>query len=285
MADLRKIFLSHYEGSNFVVQQRASVLLWIQLLLLPIIFIFIIINLLRLKQGPMVAMITIDMVFALSMVTGIWLIKTGRYSISVLLNTICVTTLTVIGHLIRLPSQITTGSNSFSYLIFGVIVFVGMFGTRRTLVAVFALFTALTTGIFLYLMDHSSNELFFINTANTMNLYITMIVVFALSWLSNKITDTAMSITEAKIEKNKQLNKQLERKIEKKSDALRVSVEQNILLKGLLPICASCKKVRDDQGYWNQIEEYVSARSEADFSHSICPDCYKVLYGNLEDDD
>ena len=49
-------------------------------------------------------------------------------------------------------------------------------------------------------------------------------------------------------------------------------------LSGLLPICASCKKIRDDQGYWNQIEAYIKERSEARFSHGICPDCAKRLY-------
>jgi hypothetical protein len=47
---------------------------------------------------------------------------------------------------------------------------------------------------------------------------------------------------------------------------------------GLLPICASCKKVRDDNGYWNQIEAYIKVHSEADFTHSICPDSAKKLY-------
>ncbi len=49
-------------------------------------------------------------------------------------------------------------------------------------------------------------------------------------------------------------------------------------LSGLFPICASCKKIRDDQGYWNQIESYISEHSEAEFSHSICPDCQEKLY-------
>jgi hypothetical protein len=49
-------------------------------------------------------------------------------------------------------------------------------------------------------------------------------------------------------------------------------------LRGLLPICASCKKIRDDRGYWSQMEIYISQHSEADFSHSICPDCMKTLY-------
>lgn len=54
-------------------------------------------------------------------------------------------------------------------------------------------------------------------------------------------------------------------------------------LSGLLPICASCKKIRDDKGYWNQIETYISSHSAAEFSHSICPDCIKKLYPELAD--
>jgi hypothetical protein len=50
------------------------------------------------------------------------------------------------------------------------------------------------------------------------------------------------------------------------------------ILRGLLPICASCKKIRDDNGYWMQIEGYIKDHSEANFTHSICPDCAKRLY-------
>lgn len=50
------------------------------------------------------------------------------------------------------------------------------------------------------------------------------------------------------------------------------------LLSGLLPICAACKKIRDDKGYWNQIESYIHEHSEAEFSHGMCPDCAKSLY-------
>jgi hypothetical protein len=49
-------------------------------------------------------------------------------------------------------------------------------------------------------------------------------------------------------------------------------------LSGLLPICSSCKKIRDDEGYWQQIEEYIRDHSEADFTHGICNDCVKELY-------
>ncbi|MDO9209343.1 MAG: GAF domain-containing protein [Deltaproteobacteria bacterium] len=57
-------------------------------------------------------------------------------------------------------------------------------------------------------------------------------------------------------------------------------------LKGIFPICASCKKIRDDKGYWRQIEAYIRDHSEAEFSHGICPDCMKKLYGDfLEKED
>ena len=54
------------------------------------------------------------------------------------------------------------------------------------------------------------------------------------------------------------------------------------ILKGFLPICSSCKKIRDDNGYWNQIESYISDHSEAKFSHGICEDCCEELYGNYD---
>ena len=52
-------------------------------------------------------------------------------------------------------------------------------------------------------------------------------------------------------------------------------------LSGLLPICASCKKIRDDHGYWNQIESYIRDHSKVEFSHSICPECAKKLYPEI----
>ncbi|MBI5897092.1 MAG: hypothetical protein HZB24_14180 [Desulfobacterales bacterium] len=53
-------------------------------------------------------------------------------------------------------------------------------------------------------------------------------------------------------------------------------------LRGLLPLCAFCKKVRDDQGYWNQIEAYVAQHSHADFSHGICPECAQKYFPDME---
>ncbi len=52
-------------------------------------------------------------------------------------------------------------------------------------------------------------------------------------------------------------------------------------LQGLLPICSTCQRIRDDKGYWNRIESYISEHSEVEFSHGICPECAEKLYPDL----
>ena len=62
---------------------------------------------------------------------------------------------------------------------------------------------------------------------------------------------------------------------------LQNALENVKLLSGLLPICMWCKKIRDDQGYWNAIEHYLGQHSEAEFSHGICPDCKRKYSGEM----
>jgi hypothetical protein len=69
------------------------------------------------------------------------------------------------------------------------------------------------------------------------------------------------------------------------AQALRDALSQVKTLSGLIPICASCKKIRDDKGYWNQLETFIQEHSEAEFSHGICPDCMKKLYGVVLEED
>ena len=62
---------------------------------------------------------------------------------------------------------------------------------------------------------------------------------------------------------------------------LQKAQEEVNLLSGLLPICATCKKIRDDNGYWNRMESYISSHSKVKFSHGICPDCAQKSYPDL----
>lgn len=72
--------------------------------------------------------------------------------------------------------------------------------------------------------------------------------------------------------------KRAEQEREKLIFSLRNALSNIRTLSGLLPICASCKKIRNDKGYWEQIESYVRDHSEVSFSHGICPDCFNTLY-------
>ena len=74
----------------------------------------------------------------------------------------------------------------------------------------------------------------------------------------------------------------VEKELVHERNELQKALSEIKTLSGLLPICVSCKKIRDDKGYWNQMELYIRDRSEAEFSHSICPICAEKLYGHLK---
>ncbi|MCG8615844.1 MAG: response regulator [Desulfobacterales bacterium] len=67
-------------------------------------------------------------------------------------------------------------------------------------------------------------------------------------------------------------------KLSRTMNDLKHALDEIKTLNGLIPICAACKKIRDDQGYWEEVETYISERSGATFSHGICPDCRDELY-------
>ncbi len=87
--------------------------------------------------------------------------------------------------------------------------------------------------------------------------------------------------TNRELEKEIRERKHLEQTREDLIASLQSALKEVKTLSGFLPICSSCKKIRDDKGYWNQVEKYIGDRSRAQFSHSICPDCAEELYGEI----
>lgn len=85
-----------------------------------------------------------------------------------------------------------------------------------------------------------------------------------------QIIDLLFSTYEAIVQKNMEL--------ERLNRELKVANEQITTLSGLIPICSKCKKVRNDDGYWMEVEEYVSTHTQAGFTHGICNDCLQLLY-------
>lgn len=83
-----------------------------------------------------------------------------------------------------------------------------------------------------------------------------------------------------KTEKTNQLLEEKVQLLDQSNQDLKKALDTVKVLSGLLPICASCKKIRDDKGYWNQLETYISSHSDTEFTHSLCPDCLETMYGD-----
>jgi len=95
----------------------------------------------------------------------------------------------------------------------------------------------------------------------------------------DKIAGLQVQFETEKKEKEAEIYRLKNVELSKMNDELRDALAHVNRLQGMLPICASCKKVRDDDGYWQQIESYISDHSEAKITHGICPECMIKLYG------
>ena len=88
---------------------------------------------------------------------------------------------------------------------------------------------------------------------------------------------------ESSRDKYSRLLKEKNEVLSKEKELLEKALGEIKPLSGLLPICCHCKKIRDDQGYWQQVETYVGSHTHADFSHGICPECFKKLYPEYQE--
>ncbi|MCK5404015.1 MAG: cache domain-containing protein [Desulfobulbaceae bacterium] len=112
-------------------------------------------------------------------------------------------------------------------------------------------------------------------------IYISVSILILIAFLAIYIIRHGLTETARRRVAEKEVKKyhdQLEELVGERTAALHEALAEVKKLSGFLPICASCKKIRDDKGYWNQIETYIQAHSEAEFSHGICPDCAERLY-------
>ena len=99
----------------------------------------------------------------------------------------------------------------------------------------------------------------------------------------NKIEMRARVRSVLRLKREIDIRNERERERERLIKELQGALAELKVLSGLLPICSVCKKIRDDKGYWNQLESYISEHSHAQFSHSICPKCLKELYPDFAD--
>lgn len=99
----------------------------------------------------------------------------------------------------------------------------------------------------------------------------------------SKVSLLARVASALNLKREMDTRKARERELAEKNLDLEQALREVKVLRGFIPICASCKKIRDDKGYWQQIETYIQERSDALFSHGICKDCMKKLYPDFAD--
>lgn len=123
----------------------------------------------------------------------------------------------------------------------------------------------------------------------SINLIIRFIPAYISIYLFAFLTEKLHQMVQQRL---RNLNSNLEKVIKKLATAnqekadliheLHATMQEVQILQGILPMCANCKKIRDDKGYWNQVEQYIQERSKATFSHGICPECIEKLYPELK---
>jgi sigma-B regulation protein RsbU (phosphoserine phosphatase) len=100
----------------------------------------------------------------------------------------------------------------------------------------------------------------------------------------NSVELLARASSALALKKEMDCRKAREEELRRSNDELQKALRDVKVLRGLIPICASCKKIRNDGGFWQQLEEYIGEHSEAEFSHGICQSCVKKLYPGVYQD-
>jgi hypothetical protein len=289
---LEAVCLSKYQTKDFIMQQKAYILFWLQLVMIPVMLVFLATNIYRNNLDELLGIILIDLALIIFMTIGLFLLARGHYELAVRMLILCVAGITIIGSFLRYAVVVRTGFNYFVAEMFGVMIFTALFGTRLQLGIVAGLMFGTNLLVHLLARPNVGPNLTLYLESNLLNTGIMLIIVFWLSYLNGLITDKSLAVTQRELSKNLELNRDLELKVSERTRELEKTIaeRQELIseltlslakvktLSGLLPICANCKKIRDDQGYWNQIETYISSHSDAEFSHSLCPECLRKLY-------
>lgn len=109
-----------------------------------------------------------------------------------------------------------------------------------------------------------------------------LILLTSLAFITMLWLGAALSRLIRRLNEENTIRIQSEKKLADEKEKLQAALTKVKTLSGLLPICSICKQVRDDQGYWNQIEYYIKQHSNAEFTHGICPECAKKHYPEFE---
>ena len=223
-----KFFLSEYRNSSFITKEKISLLFWSHCIFIPVAVCYLIINIFRDYPSELTDIYIIDSFFIVSLITGLILIKKGKFSIAVDLDIVVMTFLTIWGHYARRPVQTETGYNGFASLIFGVIAFTALFSSRRRLLSLISfLFLAMTISFYFYSANKVSPSTYTNLLSNTLTNIMMIILVFSLSYNNRTITDKSLETAQHELKINTELSRSLEQKVHNRT--LKLAEERETL--------------------------------------------------------
>ncbi|MFZ7125580.1 MAG: hypothetical protein ACOWWM_05430, partial [Desulfobacterales bacterium] len=280
---LSRRFLAPYTDQPFVTRQKAYVLMWLLLALIPSMALLFTINFVRGEGTEHLGDMAIDLVFIASMGVSFRLLGRGQLDRAIRIQITVMTVIVLAGAVFHQADYIHNGFNHFTVHFFPLMIFCAGFARRRTFVAISLLLFSATLILYWTNLEAIPDGLRSYSMSGMLNSAIGIVIVLCLAYLNRMMLTRAFERAHRELDRNRIMSRELERLVAERTRELEASQKQVRILRGFLPICSHCKKIRDDNGYWNQIESYITAHSEAEFSHSICPECAEAHFGRYLD--
>jgi hypothetical protein len=270
---LKSFFFSQYETASFVVQQKAFIFMWLQVIVIPLMVVMLGINIFRNDPSELNMMIAIDLIIIIIMISGLVLMRRGAFEKAVIIEIYSTTILVIAGYIFKHHVVIHTGYNPFLAAMFASIAFIAMFGSRPVMISAGIMYLFMHIAGYLTVTKSVTAVMHFYLLSSTLIGGASLIVVWSSLYLISLIAERSLFITQEELQKNILLNRTLENQVEKRTEELKDSMNKVQVLGGLIPVCPSCNRIRDDKGYWLNLENYIRRLSDAELSHSICPEC------------
>ncbi len=204
-------FLVKYD--DFIIRQKAFMLFWLSLVIIVLLAAVSLLNVTTSVSTHPVYITITNVLLMMSLVSGLFLLKAGKYHAAVTLNTIFITFRVLAGCIIKYESMILTGANNNIYFMFGIIGFTALFGNRWLLTAatIFILITTTALSVSVIALYNTADPNYIIGTM--INVNITIIILSTLLFLVSRVTDNSLLKTEDELNKNVELRRYLELKL------------------------------------------------------------------------
>ena len=216
---LKEYFLHNFRDRSFVIQQKAYILLWVSIILILLILAATILTVFSPNSNSHLIN-RMNIAFMFMIVLSLIILRTGRYGCSTYLISITGLAIWTIGLFIKLDGFLATGVNSYLYLMFAIMVFIAMFGSRIHLLAATLYLVAVSVTILAIAKYRADETILSLIISSFINIFIAIFIIFTFSYLISKITSKSLKITETELEKNKELNTTLEKRVETRTEKL-----------------------------------------------------------------